>query len=186
MADILNAGKPEHLHHKERLVMSSVTKIERLVHRDGRVITIQESADVAGAATAMRDNHVGALVVLSDQTKVVGIITDRDLSTKVVATGADPNHTAVREVMAKTVISCTPSTPIEKARKAMAQYQIRHLPIIEDGVPVGMISSRDIMAYELQETRHLAEQQSELLQVLEHSHPGITDLQKDTTGRLVI
>jgi len=166
--------------------MSSVTKIERLVRRDGRVITVQESADVASAAIAMRDNHIGALVVLTNEAKVVGIITDRDLSTKIVATGADPTHTTVRDVMAKTVISCSPSTPIEKARKAMAQYQIRHLPIIEDGVPVGMISSRDIMAHELHETRQLAEHQSELLQILEQSHPGITDLQKDTAGRVVI
>ncbi len=166
--------------------MSTVSKIERLVRKDGRVITIQESADVTSAAIGMRDNHVGALVVLSIQAKVVGIITDRDLTTKIVASGVDPAESAVRDVMAKTVIFCSPNTPIEKARKAMAQYQIRHIPIIEDGVPVGMISSRDIMAYELQETRQLAEQQTELLQVLEESHPGITDLQKDTTGRLVI
>ena len=166
--------------------MSSVTNIERLVRRDGRVITIQENADVVSAAVNMCDNTVGALVVLNEQAKVVGIVTDRDLATKIVATGANPAKTAVRDIMAKAVVSCTPDTPIEKAQKAMAQYQIRHLPIIDDGVPVGMISSRDILSYQLATVRAIARNQSKLIHDLERENPGISKIVKDREGRVVI
>ena len=68
----------------------------------------------------------------------------------------------------------------------MAKHGIRHLPIVDDGVAVGMISSRDILAQELEASKAVIQHQSAVLKELERTHPGITKLQVSASGRIVI
>ena len=63
----------------------------------------------------------------------------------------DPSAIEVRQIMTEHVVSCTLSMPIHQARRIMAARGIRHLPIIEHGTPMGMVSSRDVLAFELHE-----------------------------------
>lgn len=166
--------------------MSTVQSIERVVRKDGRVITVSAETDVVTAARRMHDNQVGCLVVVDSARRIIGIVTERDILSKVVAKAANPATIPVKSIMTDGVISCGMDTSIGRARRIMAQHQIRHLPIIEDGVGLGMISSRDILAHELSTTRAIARHQSKILQELELEFPGITELRRDTAGRVVI
>ena len=77
--------------------------------------------------------------------RLVGIVTDRDLALKVVAEGRDPQTTKVEEVMTRKVITCRADDDVENAMKAMAQYQLRRIPVVDkDGRLVGIISQADV------------------------------------------
>jgi CBS domain-containing protein len=104
-----------------------------------------DSVDLVAQVMVTRD--VGALpVVESIQTmRVIGIVTDRDLATKVVAEGRNPAETAVQEVMTSEPIACQPEESVEVALNAMAEYQVRRIPIIDAHRRlVGIIAQADI------------------------------------------
>jgi len=166
--------------------MPIVTKIERIVKRSGKVLTVRTDTSITAAAEKMGANSVGCLIVVDDHRRVVGIISERDILNKVVACSANPASMTVAEAMNAPIIACTLSTGIHKAQQIMASHGIRHLPIVENGVPVGMISSRDILAHELAQAKEVAKEQSEFIDELEKTFPGITDLRKDRAGRIVI
>ena len=116
----------------------------------------------------------------------MGIVTERDIIRGVVAKSIDPAATKVEQIMTQHVISCKLDTSAAKAQKIMAEHGIRHLPIVEDGIPVGMISSRDVLAHQLSATLTMATRQLQILQDLEEAHPGITSLKKDAGGRIIL
>jgi len=170
---------------EDTLHMSTVKDVERLVKREGNVLTIRAGETVVAAARKMRDHHVGCLVVL-DNVAIVGILTERDIINKVLAAPLDPAVTRVADVMTRSIVSCRLDTSVSQARHIMAAHGIRHLPIMEDGMPVGMISSRDILCHELTKARAIVARQSRLLHDLERAHPGISQLRRDPAGRVVI
>ncbi len=166
--------------------MTIVKQIERLAKSRGKVHSIAADATITAAAIAMRDHQVGSLVVLDDTRKIAGLVTERDIINKVVSHGQAAQTVRVAAIMTRKIISCTGETTIEHARELMAAHGIRHLPIIENGHVIGMISSRDIIAQELSDVRAVVRHQSRLLQDLEHDHPGITSVHRDRGGRIVI
>jgi CBS domain-containing protein len=166
--------------------MNTVGRIERVVKRKGRVLTVPEQATANDAAKVMRDQQVGALVVVNEKNELVGILTERDIVVQVIASAKNPAATPVSECMTRHVVSCTLNTGISKARSLMAEHGIRHLPIVEDGMAVGMISSRDILAHELEASKAVIRHQGFVLQELERTYPGITRLKVSTSGRIVI
>lgn len=166
--------------------MSVFDGIEKLLTNRDRVLTVARTASIAAAALRMRDKGVGALVVLDEIGCLGGIITERDIVRKVVSLALNPTQVHVEDVMTADVVSCGPDTSMVQARKTMAEYNIRHLPVVQDGRPIGMVSIRDVLSYELNATRATIHQQTQLLQELEHSHPGITRVQRSASGRVVI
>jgi CBS domain-containing protein len=166
--------------------MPTVRQVERLFTKNGKVMTISGDGSVAAAAKGMSKHGIGCLVVMDRQLRVCGIITERDIIAKVVAPAADPAGTKVADVMTNQVVSCSMDTDLDEAKRIMGQYGIRHLPIIEGNIVRGMISSRDIMMHQLTAASRLAEQQSELLAELERYHPGITRVEQDSAGRLML
>lgn len=166
--------------------MVTVMNIDRISRQRSEILTIAASANLVEAANKMTENEVGSLLALNDSGKIIGIVTEHDIVVKVVAAGLAPKDFIVDAIMTKTVISCAPSIASEEAQRIMAVHGIRHLPIVEDGIPVGMVSSRDILAQQLSAMRAMVQKQSRILQVLEYEHPGITTLQKDRAGRVVI
>jgi diguanylate cyclase (GGDEF)-like protein len=127
----------------------TVKNIEQVVGQPHKLLTIKENDTVAQAARKMSDNQVGCLVVLDTRNKFAGVVTERDMLAKVMTTSLSPDRLSVRDIMTTDVISCIRDTPIVKIEQLMAEHKIRHIPIVEDGVPVGMVSSRDIIAYQL-------------------------------------
>lgn len=115
------------------------------------VATIDREAMVQEAVMTMHRRHIGSVVVMSGA-EIVGIFTERDVLNRVVAAGKDPGQIRVREVMTPRVAFCEPQTPLSQCRTAMTRNRIRHLPVLENGKLVGIISSGDILARELEDT----------------------------------
>jgi CBS domain-containing protein len=102
---------------------------------------------VIRAAEIMRNNDVGPVPVVKNRTgkQLAGMVTDRDIAIKVVATGRDPHTTRVEEVMSKGVVICRADDDCQHALEAMARHQIRRIPIVDaDGALTGIISQADI------------------------------------------
>lgn len=123
-----------------------------------QIFTINCNATVEAAATEMSVNNVGCLVVTDDEDKYAGIITERDIINRAIAPLKDLSATLVAEIMTSNVVCCSPQTPTSEARAIMAANGIRHLPIIENDVVVGMLSARDLMGRQLLEDRAAAEE----------------------------
>jgi len=102
---------------------------------------------VSEVAKLMKREDIGpVLIVDNKQSKtLVGIVTDRDLAIKVVGEGRDPQNTKVEEVMTRKLITCHADDNIENAMKAMAQYQLRRIPVVSENMKlVGIISQADV------------------------------------------
>ncbi len=111
------------------------------------VKTIDQTASAGEAADIMASLKIGALVVV-DGEKAVGILSERDILTKVVATRRSPNEVKVADMMTSTMACCRRDSSIVECRAAMTGKGIRHLPVVEDGHLLGLISARDVMIAE--------------------------------------
>ncbi len=129
---------------------------ELLSVKGSMVATIAPSASVLDAACAMNERKIGSLVVVGGggrgaEKRVVGIITERDILTRVVAMERSPSKTKVEEVMTPNPISCVPETPLEEVRCVMQERRVRHVPVLEGGLLAGMVSIGDLNAAEARE-----------------------------------
>ena len=105
--------------------------------------SIGHSASVVEAARLMREQHIGSLPITDDE-RLVGMITDRDITTRVVAEGADATRTSVEDVYSRDLISVEPDRGLEEALQLMARHQVRRLPVVENGRLVGIVAQADI------------------------------------------
>jgi CBS domain-containing protein len=105
--------------------------------------SIGPSASVVEAARLMRDEHIGSLPI-TDGDALVGMITDRDITTRVVAEAADLATTTVGDVYSQDLISVEPDKDLAEALGLMARHQVRRLPVVEDGRLVGIVAQADI------------------------------------------
>jgi CBS domain-containing protein len=123
--------------------------------------SIGTSEPVVDAARLMREQDVGSLPVTDDQ-KLVGMITDRDITTRVVAEAADLKLISVGDVYSRDLISVEPDQDLAEALRLMARHQVRRLPVVEDGNLVGIVAQADVALRENeQETGALVEAISE-------------------------
>ena len=102
---------------------------------------------VVMVAQIMKERDIGPVPVVQDQTsrKLIGIVTDRDLTLNVIAMGRDPNLIPVRDVMTTAVITCREDDSIESALAAMSKHQLRRIPVVADGdTLVGIIAQADV------------------------------------------
>ena len=112
---------------------------------EGRpLIHAERSENVRDVARKMSDKNVGAVAVLSAG-KLVGMFSERDLMKRVVAAGLNPDNTAVEAVMTKDILVVAPVDDLDDALQKMHSIGCRHLPVVESGNLVGMISLRDLL-----------------------------------------
>jgi CBS domain-containing protein len=107
------------------------------------------------ASQAMAALKVGALVVLADNGALEGIVSERDIVDKVVAVGLDPERTFVSEVMSKEVVYVTPFTNLEECEDKMKENGINHLPVVESGRVIAVVSIRDLLVSTREEEKEL-------------------------------
>jgi CBS domain-containing protein len=105
--------------------------------------SIGASAAVVEAARLMREEDIGSLPITDDET-LVGMITDRDITMRVVAEASDPHMTSVGDVCSRDLISVAPDNDLEEALQLMARHQVRRLPVVENGRLVGIVAQADI------------------------------------------
>jgi CBS domain-containing protein len=125
-----------------------VTVRDILTHKGSQVLTIHRDASVLEAALLMNQHRVGSVVVTEDS-RIAGIFTERDILRRIVAERRDPATTRVADVMTAEVVCCTPETALEEARGAMKHRRIRHLPVADgDGRLLGLVSIGDLNAHQ--------------------------------------
>jgi CBS domain-containing protein len=107
-----------------------------------QLLELPPTATVRSAVLAMRERHVGAVLVTTDS-RLDGIFTERDVVNRVVADGRDPDQTTLAEVMTANPDTIAPTTTAIDALRLMNDGGYRHLPIVERGRVVGIVSRRD-------------------------------------------
>ncbi|MCU0913198.1 MAG: diguanylate cyclase [Planctomycetes bacterium] len=136
-----------------------------------QIVQIGCHASVQDAAARMFSHNVGCLIVVDDQNRFVGLVTERDIARHVAVAldggaGLGPQTrqdafgvpVCVAQIMTEHVVSCPPGTTSSEARRIMTEHRIRHLPIVDQGIVVGILSARDIMGQQLLEDRAAAEE----------------------------
>lgn len=105
---------------------------------------VPTTASVRDVARTMSKHNIGAIAVL-DAGKLVGIFSERDLLTRIVAEGRDPDQTRIDSVMTTDIIVASPADDINAALQKMRDCNCRHLPVVHNGTLAGMISIRDLL-----------------------------------------
>jgi len=113
-------------------------------------ITASESITVSAAAQLMKRNEVGAVMVV-EEGRLVGVFTERDALFRVLAEGRDTRTTRLSDVMTRNPATIHPDRPFAEALHIMYEGGFRHVPVVEDGRPVGMVSARDALGPELED-----------------------------------
>jgi CBS domain-containing protein len=136
--------------------MATVSQILR-TKRDKAVLTIAPSATVYDAVKLMAEKNVGALLVLEGGS-VVGVITERDYARKVVLMARSSKETPVREIMTSPVMYVSPERTSEECMALMTENRFRHLPVMDKGRLVGLVSIGDLVKDLISEQKFIIEQ----------------------------
>jgi CBS domain-containing protein len=129
------------------------------------VETIGPEVAVADVARRMRDRRVGTIVVVDEDRRPMGIVSDRDVTVRVVATGSDPARTKIRDIMTSMPTAVLRDTSVEAALGEMRMGRMRRLPVVDGlGKLVGIVSLDDVL-------RSLAQELGEVELLLEEEAP---------------
>ena len=129
-----------------------------LAAKGGDLVSISPDASVLEAITLMADRSIGSLLVMQGD-ELKGIVTERDYARKVIVKGRSSESTRVADIMSTAVITATAEQTVRKCMELMTNRRIRHLPVVEGGKVVGMISIGDLVQ------AIIAEQQEEIEQL---------------------
>ena len=111
------------------------------------VVTCTPENTIVEVARLMKTEDIGPVLIVDNEANntLVGIITDRDIVLKVIAEGQDVNTTGVGEAMSKKLVTCRADDDVDVAMQAMAQFQLRRIPVVEENMRlVGIISQADV------------------------------------------
>lgn len=134
-----------------------LTVRELLGKKGGEVWSVGPDRTVYDALQLMSDRNVGAILVL-DGSRLLGILSERDYARQVILKGKASRDTPVREIMTTKVICVVPERTIEDCMALMTDKHIRHLPVLEDGRLVGVLSIGDVVKAVISEKQFIIEQ----------------------------
>ena len=140
--------------------------VKHLLDAKGRhVESIERTASVFDAIKRMADKSIGSLVILDDEGGLAGIVTERDYARKVIIKGRSSRDTTVADIMTTSVITAASDHTVNACMEVMTDKRVRHLPVVEDGKVIGLLSIGDLVQ------AIIADQQEEIEQ-LEHYISG--------------
>jgi len=122
-------------------------KVEDVMVED--VVTVEADATVKKAVSIMNKNEIGCLIVVKHG-KAVGIVTERDMLTRVLAESRNPERTRVSEVMSAPLIAAQPEMELEEAARLMFNMKVKKLPVVSNGQLVGLITLTDLARFQPQ------------------------------------
>jgi CBS domain-containing protein len=125
--------------------------------RDPAVYTTTPDASVFEAVSEMARRNVGALMVMEGQ-DVVGIVTERDYARKIVLLARASRDTEVQDIMTAPVMYVQPTQTVEECMALMTDKRLRHLPVMDDGELLGVISIGDLVKQVIADQKHVIEQ----------------------------
>ena len=119
--------------------------VKELLHGKGDEIwSIQPQDEVYQAIELMSEKNIGALLVMNEG-RLEGILSERDYARKVILQGRSSRETLAKDIMTSTVLSISSSSTIEDCMRMMTDHKIRHLPVVDDGAVIGVISIGDVV-----------------------------------------
>src|SRR5208337_5070132 len=130
---------------------------EILQHKGAKVWSISPEATVYEAIQLMAERNIGAVPVMEDN-KLVGIVSERDYTRKVMLKGKSSKQTAVREILSEDLIHVSSSHTIEDCMRLMTTHRIRHLPVLDAGQVVGIVSIGDLVNWIISAQSHTIHQ----------------------------
>lgn len=133
------------------------TVADILQSKGDNIIGIEKTKSVYDAIILMDTHHIGSLVVLEND-ELVGVITERDYACKVTVKGKKAKSTPVSEIMTKKLVVAKRSSSINECMALMSGKRVRHLPVIEEGKLVGLISIGDVVKEIIDEQNFVIEQ----------------------------
>lgn len=129
------------------------------------LISVSPDQTIREAARQMADSNVGAVAVVENGV-LVGMFTERDVMSRIVATGLEPEATTVGSVMTHNPTTVHPDKALIYALHVMHENGFRHLPVVENGICIGVISSRDAQGLELLEFEHDTERREYITEII--------------------
>lgn len=109
-----------------------------------RVVSICEDEPVIAAARLLKRSNIGALPVRNDKGKLKGIVTDRDIVLRCVASECDPKELKVGEIMSRNLVTASPFDSAKEVTARMGESQVRRIPVTDNGILVGIVALSDI------------------------------------------
>jgi CBS domain-containing protein len=141
-----------------------MTTVRALLEGKGRAIySVEPQAAVLDAIRLMAEHHVGALLVMKGAA-LEGIVSERDYARKVILRGRSSSDTPVRDIMSSPVLTVSLETSVQACMQLMTDHRVRHLPIVEGGRVIGMVSIGDLVK------AVIAEQQQQIEQLESYIH----------------
>jgi signal-transduction protein with cAMP-binding, CBS, and nucleotidyltransferase domain len=128
-----------------------------LLEKAGGVQALTPEASVLEAIGRMATHHIGSVLVMRED-QLLGILTERDYARKVILQGRSSAQTAVADIMSSPVITVTSSDSINHCMAVMTERRIRHLPVLEDGKVIGLVSIGDCVRAVIAEQAHEIDQ----------------------------
>lgn len=122
-----------------------MTTVRQLLDRKDRaVFSVGPETPVLEAIRAMAEHHIGALLVMKGEV-LAGIVSERDYARKVILLGRSSSDTPVRDIMTTSVLTVSPETSVEQCMQLVTDKRVRHLPVLDAGRVVGMVSIGDLV-----------------------------------------
>ena len=115
------------------------------------VVTIAPDATISAAAKLLSDHRIGTVVVSSDNETALGILSERDIVRQLAVSGAVCLEHKVEDYMTRDLVTCVQQTKVQEALTKMTEGRFRHMPVVEDGVLIGIISLGDVVKAQLAE-----------------------------------
>jgi len=123
---------------------------EILTHKGAKVWSVPPAATVFDAIQIMSDRNVGALLVI-EHGRLVGVISERDYTRKVILRGKVSKQTEVREIISGDVVTVTPEHTVEECLRLMTEHRVRHLPVLLGDQVLGVVSIGDLVNWVISE-----------------------------------
>ena len=136
-----------------------------LESKGGRAVSIAPEEPVLEAIQLMADHHIGAVLVMRGN-ELIGILSERDYARKVILKGRSSAETAAWEIMSSPVVSVGTHDTVNTCMRVMTDRRIRHLPVVDDGLVVGVLSIGDLVKAVIEE------QQQEIAQLQQYITAG--------------
>lgn len=127
-----------------------------LTSKGGDIVSTGPSTRIADVAALMGKKRIGAIVVLEEDDRIVGIVSERDITRGLAEHGADLLSMTTDQIMTRDVVTCTPEDGTDKLMRKMTTGRFRHLPVVEKAKMVGIVSIGDIVKHRLEELENEA------------------------------
>lgn len=124
--------------------------------KGGAVRTLSETGTLADAVGALNTHNIGALVITEPTGAVVGILSERDIVRRLGNNPSGALALSISDCMTRGVVTCERDTDIDEVMERMTRFRIRHMPVVQDGLLVGIVSIGDVVKYKIEQAEREA------------------------------